>query len=104
MLRTDARAEEWVSRARSVGIEDAAAYIGAKLKRKGADFSGACPFGCATTDGFVITPKDNVFICRPSGDSGDAIALVMHATGGDFLTACETLTGEARPIGDKEET
>lgn len=104
MLRTDSAISYWIARARAVSIEDAAAYVGAKLKRKGADHAGPCPFGCATADGFVITPKDNVFICRPSGDGGDAIALVMHATGGDFLTACETLTGEARPNGVKEET
>ena len=42
------------------------------------------PRGCASTDGFIITPKQELFLCRPTGGKegrGDAIAMVMHAQG-----------------------
>lgn len=104
MLRTDPRVDEWVARARAVSIEDAASYVGAKLKRNGTDLVGPCPAGCASSDGFVVTPRSNLFICRPSSEGGGPVDLVMHARGCDFLSACETLTGETRPKGAREET
>lgn len=104
MLRTDPRAEEWVARARAVSIEDAAAFVGTRLKRNGTDLAGPCPCGAASKDGFVITPKTGLFVCRPSGEGGGPIDLVMHARACSFVEACEVVTGEPRPSGVKEES
>lgn len=104
MIRTDARVDDWVQRAKSVSIEDAASFVGARLKRNGTDFCGVCPAGCASKDGFVVTPKSGLFVCRPSGEGGGPVDLVMHARGCDFLSACEVLTGEPRPQGAREES
>lgn len=104
MLRTDPRIDDWIARAKSVGIEDAASFVGARLKRNGTDLVGACVAGCASKDGFVVTPKSGLFVCRPSGEGGGPIDLVMHARGCSFMEACECLTGEPRPQGAREES
>lgn len=103
-MNMDARFEEWSERARAVSIEDAATFVGAKLKRFGSDMAGPCPAGCADENGFVVTPRSGLFICRPSGEGGGPVDLVMHTRGCDFISACEVLTGESRPHGAREET
>lgn len=103
MLRTDARADSWIARAKAVSIEDAAAFVGAVLKPPHApERCGPCPF-CGGHDRFSINVKKGVFNCRGT-EGGGPIDLVMHCRGTDFLTACEVLTGEPRPQGSREES
>lgn len=90
--------------AKSVDMLEVAARLGVKLKRSGADYSGACPAGCASDDGFVITPRKSAFICRPSGEGGDVISMVVHAHDCSNVEAIEFITGRDRPAGGKEET
>lgn len=104
MLRTDARCEDWIARARAVSIEDAAAFVGAVLKPPSApERCGPCPF-CGGTDRFSINTRKQVFNCRGTEGGNGPVDLVMHATGCDFISACETLTGELRPQGTREES
>ena len=60
-----------------------------------------CP-GCGGRDRFSVHQGKDVFFCRASGAGGDALALVQHLDGCDFLTACEIVSGEKRPDGRGE--
>jgi hypothetical protein len=69
-----------------------------RLKRvSSSEYAGPCPVGCASTDGFIVNPKKRVFLCRPSGAGGDAIAMVMHALNVDFMAAVEQINGQRHP-------
>ena len=59
----------------------------------GSDWIGPCPAGCAQHDGFVITPAKRLFLCRPSGATGDAVDMVQHVRGYDKLDALKEVTG-----------
>jgi hypothetical protein len=90
--------QQFFTDARSVEIVSAAERLGAKLKRSGSNEQvGPCPLGCAKTDGFVLDTKKQIFLCRPSGAAGDAIAMVMHCQGVNSTEAAEFLTGQNHP-------
>ena len=71
--------------------------LDAKLKRAGADWRGPCPNGCAKTDGFVVSPKKGIFLCRPSGASGDIVDMVEHVRGQGKRNALEFVIGRSLP-------
>ena len=93
--------DDWKEEARSVPVLKAAQMCGAKLVRAGGEYKGPCPMGCSSHDGFIVTPAKNLFLCRKGDVSGDAIALVMHAMGYDFIKACAFLTGRPAPNGQE---
>ena len=70
---------ELFAEAKAVDILDVAHRLSAKLKRSGPHWIGPCPLGCAKCDGFIVTPSKHLFLCRPSGATGDAIDMVEHA-------------------------
>jgi hypothetical protein len=91
-----ARDSEWDdlwAEAKHADIHLVAEGLGAKLKRNGADWIGPCPAGCAQHDGFVISPAKRLFLCRPSGATGDAVDMVQHVRGCDKLDALREVTG-----------
>ena len=88
---------DWIERARAADIVDVARRLQPRLRRIGANWAGPCPRGCARDDGFAITPRRRLFICRPSGAAGNIIAMVMHAISCGFNEACAHINGEARP-------
>ncbi len=90
--------DEWVERARECSLERACEVVGLKLPRNG-ELQAACPV-CGGRDRFSVSPKKGVWNCRGSEGGNDAIGLVMHAAGTDFIGACEILTGEPPPRGD----
>ena len=99
-FREDPKVREWIETARTANVLDVARgwLIDAKLKNGGAEWIGHCPAGCTKNgDGFSVAPGKNIFLCRPSGESGDAIALVSHVKACGFFEAVELLTGEPRP-------
>ena len=51
----------------------------------------------ASYDGFAVSPRKQLFVCRPSGTGGDLIAMTMHCLGTDFKGAVEYITGGPRP-------
>jgi hypothetical protein len=102
---TDSNWQDFWEHARNADIlEVAGRLFGAKLKRSGADWVGACPNGCAKTDGFVVTPKRRIFFCRPSGAAGDVIKMVEHLKECSAVEAGELITGLPRPDRTHDET
>lgn len=95
--------EAWVEEARAVTVEEAVTGRGSALKRTGHEQVGPCPL-CGGHDGFSINPRKGVFNCRRGGVGGDAIALVQHLDGCEFVVACEILTGRPPPGREAGET
>ncbi|PPD10349.1 MAG: DNA primase [Methylocystis sp.] len=92
---------EWIDEARRVRVASFCAARGIKLRP--GDQGQPCP-GCGGRDRFSVNLKKNVWNCRVSGFSGDAIALAQHLDGGDFVAACEAVTGRLPPGRDVAET
>lgn len=90
--------------ARHADILAVAERLNAKLKHTGADWIGACPNGCAKTDGFIVTPGKGIFLCRPSKATGDVIKMVAHVKGYSAIEAAEWITGQARPDRSQDES
>jgi hypothetical protein len=90
----------------AVPIDETARRFPVKLRINGSDLIGHCPAGCTVHgDGFIISPKKGkgIFLCRPSGETGDGVDMVRHAMSLDgkdgFAEACEFITGKKRPDG-----
>ena len=47
--------------ARRADMKALAEQLGTRLKRSGRNWIGPCPAGCASADGFIVTPRDRVF-------------------------------------------
>ena len=71
--------------------------LGARLKQTGRHWIGPCPAGCATRDGFVVTPKAQKFLCRPAKEGGGAVSMVMHVQGCSKEDAVKFIRGNERP-------
>jgi hypothetical protein len=92
---------DWIDEARRVSV---AAYCATRgIKIRPGDAGQPCP-GCGGVDRFSVNTRKNVWNCRVSGFSGDAIALAQHIDGLDFAGACEAVTGRAPPGRDAAET
>jgi CHC2 zinc finger len=89
--------------ARTADILEVAERLGARLKRASNEFHGACPAGCASTDGFIVTPSRGLFLCRPSGESGDAVDMVVHVHACTKAEALEFVVQKPLP-GKQPET
>jgi DNA primase len=98
MSETGAWDELWAAAKRADMIE-LAHGLGAGLKKRGSDWIGPCPIGCAREDGFVVN-QEKGFLCRPSGAHGDAVDMVEHVLGCAKVDALEFITGK-RP-GEKD--
>ena len=95
---------DWIARAEAVDIVSVAERL-TKLRRSGPDYLGNCPAGCtAHGDGFIVTPKKGIFLCRPSGKTGNVIVMVRHALDAGFADALEYITGESRPDRSNDES
>lgn len=94
--------DEWVNRARDATGDEMLAHaqrLGAQLKRAGGgEWVGPCP-ACGGTDRFSINARKKAWNCRGAQGGKDAIGLVMHVTGCDFIAAVEEITGEPPPRG-----
>lgn len=99
-MTRDPAFEEWIEEARRVPVLQVAMAL-----RGGGHLSPRrcrnvpCP-ACGGVDRFSINMNKGIFFCRKSGAAGDAIALVQHADGCDFLAAVETVTGRPPPGRD----
>lgn len=82
---------------KAIPILEVAQRLGAVMRRSGSDWTSGCPAGCASSDGFVITPAKGIFLCRPSGESGDVVDMVVHAQGCTKAQALEFVTGRDLP-------
>ena len=99
MTRHDPDTQAWVDEARHMPIVRELARRGIVVKKS--DNGMPCP-GCGGVDRFAVNLTKNVWNCRASGASGDAIALVQHIEGCDFKTAVEIVTGRPAPRHEGE--
>jgi hypothetical protein len=84
-----------IEKARAADIVALAERVGARLKHVRATewkWAGPCP-ACGGTDRFSLNKERGIFNCRGFG-GGDAIAMVRHALGLNFVEAVEFITGE----------
>lgn len=101
VIAHDAAWREWIDEARRVSVAAYCAARGIKLRH---GYAGQpCP-GCGGRDRFSVNTRKNVWNCRVSGASGDAIALAQHIDGLDFIGACEAVTGRQPPGREASET
>ena len=74
---------------------------GVKLKRKGKQFIGLCPFHDDHTPSLIVDPKKNLWNCLGAcGAGGDVYAWVMRREGVDFRAAHQWLRDKALGIAD----
>ena len=105
---TDPILSDFVDRARTVSIAEAAPRLKITLPPKGHEHAMPCP-QCHGTDRFAVNTKKNVWNCRGCGQGGrDAIGLSAHVHGLDlarreeFLESCGKVLGEDVPeAGEK---
>jgi hypothetical protein len=96
--RGNPNVEDWIDEARAASVTSLIERWPHRLKRVGSELVGPCP-ACGGRDRFAINRTKNVWLCRKSGKSGDAIALVQYLDGADFLGAVEVVTGRPNPGG-----
>lgn len=66
-----------------------------KLKKRGREHEGLCPFHNEKTPSFTVSEAKNFFHCFGCGAHGDAIGFVMRSEGLPFPEAVEKLAAEA---------
>jgi DNA primase len=64
---------------------------GGKLKKKGANYVGLCPFHEEKTPSFTVNPKTNLWHCFGCNAGGDVIGFVCKKEGIGFREAMEKL-------------
>ena len=99
MSDRDPAFEDWVQRARDVGLEEAAGIAGADLRRAGREWIGPCCL-CGGHDRLSISPAKGVWNCRGAEGGNDAISFLQHTMAINFIGACELLTGDKPPRGE----
>src|ERR687889_89905 len=67
-------------------VEIVGEYV--KLKKRGANYLGNCPFHNEKTPSFTVSPSKEIFKCFGCGKSGNAIGFVMEH---EKLTYAEAL-------------
>ena len=65
---------------------------GIKLKKKGTNYVGLCPFHKEKTPSFTVNPKTNLYHCFGCNDSGDVIGFVSKTEGIGFRQAVQKLS------------
>ncbi|MGC2526501.1 MAG: CHC2 zinc finger domain-containing protein [Candidatus Acidiferrum sp.] len=87
---------------REVSLERLVEAHGVKLKRRGADLVGLCPFHEDRSPSLIISPQKNLWNCLGAcGKGGSVIDWVMRAEGISFRHAFELLKQEYLPLAAK---
>lgn len=66
-----------------------------KLRKRGKNFSGLCPFHKESTPSFSVSPERQVWHCFGCGRGGDVFTFVMEKEGLDFRQSLEYLAKQA---------
>ena len=66
-----------------------------KLRKKGREFVGLCPFHNDTTPSFAVVPEKQIFSCHVCDIHGDAVDFVAKHQGVDLVAAAEIISGES---------
>lgn len=74
---------------------------GIKLKKKGANYVGLCPFHKEKTPSFTVNPKTNLYHCFGCNEGGDVIGFICKTDGIGFKEAIEKLKRHA-PTGNRK--
>jgi DNA primase len=74
---------------------------GVKLKKKGANYVGLCPFHKEKTPSFTVNPKTNLYHCFGCDVGGDVIGFVCKQEGIGFKEAMEKLKRHS-PTGNRK--
>jgi len=72
-----------------------------KLKKKGSNYVGLCPFHKEKAPSFTVNPKANLYHCFGCNDGGDVIGFICKKEGIGFKEAMEKLRG--RKIEHREQ-
>ena len=81
--------ERTIHDVREVNIADVIEKFGIELKKKGANYSGCCPFHNENTPSFTVSPSKGMYKCFGCGVSGDAIKFIMEKKSLNFPEAVE---------------
>lgn len=65
-----------------------------KLKKKGSDFVGLCPFHDEKTPSFTVSPSKQIYKCFGCGKSGDAIQFVIDNEAVSYIEAITRLAAK----------
>lgn len=65
-----------------------------KLKKKGVDFVGLCPFHPEKTPSFTISPVKNIYKCFGCGRSGNGIGFLMKHENKNYIEALKWIAGK----------
>lgn len=61
------------------------------IKKKGANYSGCCPFHNEDTPSFSVSPSKEIYKCFGCGRAGDSIQFVRELKGLTFEEACKEI-------------
>lgn len=73
-----------------------------KLRKRGREHVGLCPFHQERTPSFTVLDTQGFAHCFGCGWNGDIIRFVMQADGLDFRAACEAITSGDLPLVDQQ--
>jgi len=76
---------------------------GVQLKKKGANWTGLCPFHKEKTPSFTVNPKTNLWHCFGCDAGGDVISFVAKKEGVSFRQACNKLAGMVPGVNPKSD-
>ena len=74
---------------------------GIKLKKKGSNYVGLCPFHKEKTPSFTVNPKTNLYHCFGCNEGGDVIGFICKTDGIGFKEAIEKLKRHS-PTGNRK--
>lgn len=76
---------------------DVVEYIGSivRLKKRGKDYLGLCPFHNEKTPSFTVSPSKQLFYCFGCHRGGDVVKFVMEYDKSSYVEALETLAERA---------
>ena len=83
--------QETIDQIRSAS--DIVEYIGSfvRLKKRGKDYLGLCPFHNEKTPSFTVSPSKQLFYCFGCHRGGDIVKFVMEYDKASYIEAIETL-------------
>lgn len=85
-------------------VDVVAAHV--KLKKRGKNFVGLCPFHTEKTPSFTVSPEKQVYHCFGCGKGGNVYTFVMEMEKVSFVESVRTLAervGIGLPIGERDE-
>jgi DNA primase len=81
---------------RSHDLREVIESYGVKLKKKGANYVGLCPFHKEKTPSFTVNPKTNLYHCFGCDAGGDVIGFITKQENIGFREAVEKLSGNGK--------